>query len=148
MVCVWWCLAITLTYYVHALPCKFGRERFDNSCYQLLSGIMNWQDASRACSDTCLGGGLAVPDSLDEHLFIWKWLNETVSDRNLGIGCHREGDKWIQDGKGGPWGARSRLPADVGIQGLTLGRHLAQSRSKVCDLRVPGDSFHLSGDVL
>ena len=97
---VWQCLAFTVTF-VQARECKLGRERFGNSCYQLLNGSMIWQEASQACSDTCLGGGLAVPDSLDEHLFIWNMFKETGQDWSLWTGCHREGNKWVRDGKGG-----------------------------------------------
>ena len=97
---VWPCIAVMIAC-VHGLPCNLGQDRLGNSCYQLLRDRMNWQQASQTCSDTCLGGGLAVPDFLDEHLFIWNMFKETGQDGNLWIGCHRERDKWVQDNRGG-----------------------------------------------
>ena len=70
---------------VYAEVCRPGQTRFGGSCYQILAGEMDWKTANTTCSG--LGGGLAVPDNLDEHWFIWKMFTGSVAVGELWIGC-------------------------------------------------------------
>ena len=62
---------------------------------------MTWETAAQTCSD--MGGGLVVPQSLEEHQFIWEMFTMSIPDASLWIGCTdmEEEDKWIQAGGGG-----------------------------------------------
>ena len=70
---------------VQARPCQPGQERFGDSCYQLLTGTMTWDEGNRTCTD--MGGSMAVPDSLDEHDFIWNMFTASGRSGNLWVGC-------------------------------------------------------------
>ncbi|XP_038063240.1 hepatic lectin-like [Patiria miniata] len=77
---------------VHA-DCQW---QFGNSCYQLLTGKMTFDEALQACS--AMGAGLVVPNSQNENQFIWQMMkNHLPSDGRVWIGCtnkHTEG-QWM-----------------------------------------------------
>ncbi|XP_038064640.1 perlucin-like protein [Patiria miniata] len=86
---------------VYAEACQPAQERFGGSCYQLLAEKMTWDQGDAACSE--MGAGLAVPDSLEEHQFIWKMFTANVTLGELWIGCNdrEEEGKWVKSGEGG-----------------------------------------------
>ena len=94
-----WLDIVMVTVCVHAGPCQPDEERFGNSCYRLQAGLMTWRDAAQSCRD--MGGGLAVPDSPDEHQFLWKKFTETVTEGHVWIGCSdmEEEGKYVQPGE-------------------------------------------------
>ncbi|XP_038063205.1 hepatic lectin-like [Patiria miniata] len=83
---------------VHA-KCKW---QFGNSCYQLLTQTMTFDEALQACS--AMGAGLVVPDSHSENQFIWeKFASNLTTDGKVWIGCtdkHTEG-RWMYAGDAG-----------------------------------------------
>ncbi|XP_038066546.1 macrophage mannose receptor 1-like [Patiria miniata] len=85
----------------YAEACQPGQERFGGSCYQLLTEEMTWDQGDAACSE--MGAALAVPDSLEEHQFIWEMFTGNVSAGNLWVGCNdrEEEGKWMQSSGGG-----------------------------------------------
>ena len=98
---VW--LGISLGITVALVParlCPPGQERFIGSCYQLLTGRMDWEYGNRTCYD--LGARLAVPDTPAEHHFIWTMFTEAVGAGNLWIGCNdrRRAGRWVLPGGG------------------------------------------------
>ena len=62
---------------------------------------MTFDMALSTCTE--MGGGLAVPDSLSEHQFIWEMFTQDVTEDDLWIGCTdmEEEGKWVQPGEGG-----------------------------------------------
>ena len=96
-----WITVAIMAVYVHAQPCQLGQARFGDSCYQLLTWTMTWEEGNQTCSD--MGGSMAVPDSADEHQFIWNMFAKVVSDRNVWIGCNdmKEEGVYLQPGEGG-----------------------------------------------
>ena len=92
---------MTMTACILASSCKLGQERCGGFCYQLLDQKMAWDEANTTCSD--MGGGLVVPNSEDEHQFIWKMFERNIREGNVWIGCTdmEEEGKWIQAGGGG-----------------------------------------------
>ncbi|XP_038069455.1 C-type lectin-like [Patiria miniata] len=91
IVCVWF----------YAEACQPGQERFGGSCYQLLTERTTWDQGDAACSE--MGAALAVPDSLEEHQFIWEMFTGNVSAGHLWIGCNdrEEEGKWMKSSGGG-----------------------------------------------
>ncbi|XP_038063204.1 hepatic lectin-like [Patiria miniata] len=83
---------------VHA-KCKW---QFGNSCYQLLTGTMTFDEALQACS--AMGAGLVVPDSQNENQFIWQMIkNHLLHYGKVWIGCtdkHKEGQWMYADDEG------------------------------------------------
>ncbi|XP_038073062.1 tetranectin-like protein [Patiria miniata] len=63
---------------------------------------MPWQTGYENCS--AAGGGLAIPDSLDEHRFIWEMFTSWGGGQgSLWIGCSGTEDegRWMQAGGSG-----------------------------------------------
>ena len=85
---------------VHAQPCQPGQKHFGNSCYKLLTEAMTWDEGNQACSD--MGGILAVPDSSDEHWFIWNMHTTSGRGGSVWTGCNdkKEEGRWMQAGNG------------------------------------------------
>ncbi|XP_038049698.1 CD209 antigen-like protein C [Patiria miniata] len=80
---------------------KTSQERFGDSCYQLLTETFTWEEASQACAN--IDAGLVIPDSLQEHQFIWEMFTRKVTESgNLWIGCSdvKEEGRWVQAGDG------------------------------------------------
>ncbi|XP_038068731.1 perlucin-like [Patiria miniata] len=133
----------------YAEACQPVQETFGGSCYQLLTETMTWDQGDAACSE--MGAALAVPDSLEEHQFIWEMFTGIVTVGNLWIGCNdrEEEGKWMQSGEGGecnffnwapgePRGVYSdciqlwRLP-----NGLMDDKGCSYPRSVICESPVP-----------
>ena len=82
-------------------PCLPTEKRFGNSCYKLLTGEMTWDDASKICMDR--GTVLMVPDSLDEHEFLWNMFKASSAVGDVWIGCNdkmKEG-RYVREGEKG-----------------------------------------------
>ncbi|XP_038066577.1 perlucin-like [Patiria miniata] len=97
-----WLNAAIMCAYFHAEACQPGQQRFGGSCYQLLTERMTWNQGDAACSE--MGAALAVPDSLEEHQFIWEMFTGNVTTKgNLWIGCNdsAEEGKWMRSGDEG-----------------------------------------------
>ena len=94
-----WLVIIINTAWVGAMSCPAGQKQLGNSCYRLLNKTMTWEGATRACSD--MGGGLAVPDSSEEHQFIWKMFTGSVQEGNVWTGCtdKEEEGKYVHSGQ-------------------------------------------------
>ena len=81
---VWFYITITVAC-ARAQYCQPGQERFGVSCYEMLPERMTWKKAAEACSN--MGASLAVPDSLDEHQFIWEMFMRNSTMGSVWIGC-------------------------------------------------------------
>ncbi|XP_038049530.1 C-type lectin lectoxin-Lio2-like [Patiria miniata] len=72
---------------------------FRDSRYCLIDEQMPWQNGFTICSD--MGGGLAIPDSMEEQQFIWEMFTDTISTEDVWIGCIFKNDQWVYPGEGG-----------------------------------------------
>ncbi|XP_038049747.1 macrophage mannose receptor 1-like [Patiria miniata] len=72
---------------------------FHDSRYCLIDEQMTWQNGSTICSD--IGGGLAIPDSLEEQQFIWEMFTDTISTGDVWIGCTLQNNQLVYPGEGG-----------------------------------------------
>ena len=95
-----WINIVIMAAYVYTQPCQPGQERFGVSCYQLLAEKMTWDEGNQACYD--MGGSMAVPDSPDEHQFIWNMSTTAGDGGDLWAGCNdkEEEGHWVQAGNG------------------------------------------------
>ncbi|XP_038068732.1 alpha-N-acetylgalactosamine-specific lectin-like [Patiria miniata] len=107
---IWLNAIVCACFYAEA--CKPGQQRFGGSCYQLLNESMTWDQGDAACSE--MGAVLAVPDSLEEHQFIWEMFTGIVTVGNLWIGCNdrEEEGKWMKSSEGGECNFFDWAPAE------------------------------------
>ncbi len=93
---VWFNFLLTAAF-VCGEMCKPGEVNYGSSCYELLPGKMDWDESLKKCS--IKGGGLVIPDTLEENTFVWKTFRDKA-DTYILIGCKYQDGNWVQLGKG------------------------------------------------
>ena len=94
-----WIVIVVNAAWVGAVSCPAGQKQLGDSCYRLLNETMTWEEANQVCSD--MGGGLAVPDSPEEHQFIWEMFTGSLQEGNVWTGCtdKEEEGKYVHSGQ-------------------------------------------------
>ncbi len=77
--------------------CLTNWQRYGESCYFIITDMMDWYEANRSCVES--QANLAIPNSQSEQDYIWAlYLKELdqIPDTNLWIGCNdiEEEGKW------------------------------------------------------
>ncbi|XP_071789717.1 perlucin-like protein [Asterias amurensis] len=83
--------------YLLAEICPPDWHRYGESCYFIITDMMDWYEANRTCAES--RANLAIPTSQSEQDYIWElFMNEfdQTPDTSLWIGCNdiEEEGKW------------------------------------------------------